>query len=84
MRILKKIFWYVGAALTVGLGLLFIFESVMRFVRGESATGNRFLSRPILFLCVLAVVTAYVKLRQKYKARRSNPITDEADNTGGS
>jgi hypothetical protein len=74
MRIMKKAFDYVVGALGIVVGSLFIYAAVRAIVRvvGTIARGEpvdltpRF-KRHILSLCVLAAVTAYVKLRQKYK-----------------
>lgn len=70
MRILKKILGYVGTALAIGVGLFFTYLSVRAIIEallGTSEQRTRLLIKPILYVCVLAAVTAYVKLRQKYR-----------------
>jgi len=70
----KKILGYAGTALAIGVGLFFVYAIVGSFANallGASEERTRFLTRllkkPILYVCVLAAVTAYVKLRQKYR-----------------
>jgi drug/metabolite transporter superfamily protein YnfA len=66
MHILKKTFDYVVGALGIVAGSLIIYAGVRAIVRGEF----RLLTPGTLSLCVLAVVAAYVKLRQKYKGEK--------------
>jgi uncharacterized membrane protein YdjX (TVP38/TMEM64 family) len=67
MQILKKTFDYVVGALGIVAGSLIIYAGVRAIMRGEF----RLLTPGTLFLCVLAVVAAYVKLRQKYEKKGS-------------
>jgi F0F1-type ATP synthase membrane subunit c/vacuolar-type H+-ATPase subunit K len=74
MRILKKNLGYVGTALAIGLGLFFsylIVRGIVDALLGSPAQRTRLLTKPILYVCVLAVVTAYVKLRQEYRGEKS-------------
>jgi hypothetical protein len=74
MSTMKKTFDYVVGALGIVVGSLIIYAAVRAIVRvvgtiarGEPVDLTARHRNYILFLCVLAAVTAYVKLRQKYK-----------------
>jgi hypothetical protein len=73
MHIQKKTFDYVVGALGIGICILYSYAAVMGIVRivgiiarGEPVDLADRHKRYVLFLCVLAAVTAHVKLRQKY------------------
>jgi hypothetical protein len=73
MRSMKKTFDYVVGALGIVVGSLIIYAGVRAIVHvvgtiagGEPVDLTDRHRNKILVLCVLAAVTAYVKLRQKY------------------